>query len=280
MSINNLVVFSDTHFGDQLSLCPPEPIQLDGGGTYTASPIQRKLWEWWVEMWEWVENVTHGEPYSVAIAGDTMDGRHHGTTNQITQNLADQKKIALSVLSDVKGKLFGGGKLYMIRGTEAHVGPSGENEEMLAMELGAEPDEHGNYARNELWIRIGGENGALAHILHHIAPSSSNAYETTALMREYAESCAEAGRWHLQTPDFCVRGHRHRYAEIRVPTDRGYGYALSLPGWQLKGPFVWRIAGGRNSLPQCGGVLLRQGDEDAYTRVFCRNVTRSSEVVI
>lgn len=274
------VIISDLHCGCQFGLFPDHPVTIDGGGQYEGSPLQKKVWAWWRLFWdEWVPEVTRGEPYALVINGDTLDGRHHKSTTQISQNLNDQANIARDILEPVVERV-GRGNLYMTRGTEAHVGPSGEDEEKLGESLGAVPDDTGNHARYELWLRLGGPDGALAHILHHIGTSGSTAYETTALAREYAVSCEEAGRWGLPAPDFVVRSHRHRQNEARFPSARGYGISCTTPGWQLKTPFVWRLQGARNSLPQFGGILIRQGDEEHYSRAFVRNVSRTQEVTI
>jgi hypothetical protein len=282
--IRNAVIVSDLHCGCRLALCPPEPIPIDQGGTYQASELQLKLWEWWLDFWDnWVPMATRGEPFAVIINGDTTDGRHHGSVTQVSQNLVDQRRIALAVLRPIIKRcavVDGIPQFYMTRGTEAHVGASGENEETLAEELGAIPNSQGDRARYELWLRLGGDKGCLSHIMHHIGTTGRTHYETSALMGEFGESCAEAGRWRLPPPDVVVRSHRHRHSEIKVPTANGDGICTVTPGWQLKTPFVYKIPGGRVSTPQCGGILIRQGDEEHYTRHKIYNVSRPSEVVL
>lgn len=167
--------------------------------------------------------------------------------------------------------------MYWIRGTEAHVGQSGEAEEQLAQRVGAIPDDSGRYARYELWAKVG---QGLIHVMHHIGCTGSAHYESSAVMRELAESYAEAGRWRLQPPDVVVRAHRHRHLEVRVPTSLGYGISFCTPGWQLKTPFTYKIPGGRISTPQIGGSLIRQGDADLYTRHKVWNIERPKEVVL
>jgi len=285
MNINQAIVISDQHAGCQFGLCPSGGITLDGGGRYIPSKLQQIMYEWWRLFWdEWVPSVTRDEPYAIVLNGDVTDGRHHDSTTQISQNLADQQNIALELISplvDMAANLPGGGKaFYMIRGTEAHVGPSGENEERIAEALGAVPDEVGNHARYELWCKLGGENGCLVHFNHHIGTTGRTHYETSAVMAELGEAFAEAGRWGHQAPDIIIRSHRHRHTKVEVPTIRGSGIAEVTPGWQLKTPFVYKIPGGRNSTPQCGGILVRQGDEDAYTRHKVWNITRSAPEVL
>lgn len=272
--LRNLVVVSDLHCGCRLGLHSDDPTPLDDGGTYHPSSLQRTVWEWWTEFWDdWVPEACHGEPYAVLVVGDTLDGVHHKSTSQISQNLADQAEIAYRILAPVVERC--GKRIYMIRGTEAHVGPSGVEEDRLARRLGAVPDQDGRYARWETWIELG---EGLIHATHHIGTTGSQAYESTAVMRELAEAYAEAGRWRQRPPDVLVRGHRHRHIEIRVPTSLGYGIAFTSPAWQLKTPFTYRIPGARQSLPQIGGSVIRQGDTDLYTRHWVRSPERTPTI--
>jgi hypothetical protein len=258
-----------------MGLCPNEPIHLDDGGEYNSSDLQRKVWSWWMEFWdEWVPRACHNEPFGVVVNGDSLDGVHHGATTQISHNLGDQALIAENILRPVAERAE---KFFMIRGTEAHVGPSGVEEERLAKSLGAIPDEQGRHARYELWARVG---KGLVHIMHHIGTTGSSHYESTAIMKELTESYAEAGRWRREPPDVVVRSHRHRHLEVRVPTNLGYGISFCTAGWQLNTPFTYRTAGGRITTPQIGGSLIRQGDEDLYTRHKTWGVERPAEVQI
>jgi hypothetical protein len=272
--ISNLVVISDTHCGCRLGLCPPGPVMLDEGVKYFPSDVQSRVWAWWEEFWgEWIPDVTRGEPYAVVVNGDATDGRHHGSVTQISHNLDDQAKIARLIMAPVVEKCEG--RLYWIRGTEAHSGPSGEMEESLARDLKAIPNEIGQHARYEMWIRIGGK--ALVHVTHAIGATGSMAYESTAPMKELTETYVEAGRWHDEPPDVVVRSHRHRNIEVRIQTYKGFCTACTTGGWQLKTPFVYR-GPARMSVPQIGGSLVRHGDEDTYTRHFIRTIGRPAEV--
>lgn len=264
-TINNAIVISDTHCGCRLGLCPPEPIQLDDGGTYHLSTLQKKLWEMWLEFWEeLVPRWIHHEPFDVILNGDAIDGVHHDSTTQISHNLNDQNTIAVSVLLPIAEKArASGGRYYHIRGTEAHVGKSGVNEERLAKELDAVPNEHGQHARWEMWKRVG---TGLCHFTHHIGTTSSSAHETSAINAELAAALTDAGRWGKEPPDIIARSHRHRNAEVRLPKQGGYSTAFVTAGWQLKTPFTFRLAQGRASEPQIGGSLIRQGDEELHTR--------------
>lgn len=285
--INQVVNIADTHSGCQLALCPPE-VPLDNGGLYEVSGLQLKLWHWWEEFWgDWVVRVTKGEPFAVVHNGDPQEGVHHRANTQISQNEADQQRVAEMTLRPVKEKAEGG--FYMLRGTNAHGGESDQNTEKLAKALGAVPEIIGNpkgkddgiinYSRNELWLRLGGPDGTLIHYLHHIGTSSSLGYEATALTKEFEQSLVEAARWGYPPPDFIVRAHRHRHFKMEIATRNVYGIAEILPGWQLKTPLVWRIAGARLTTPQCGGTLIRRGDREHYSVAKVWSINRTPEVV-
>jgi hypothetical protein len=271
--INNIIVISDEHFGCEMGLFPFDKFLMDGGGYYYPSPLQKKVAKMWRIFWdEWVPEVTKGEPYFIVNNGDAVDGTHHGSVTQITQNLERQKEMAIvGLMPLIKNKKCAG--YYHIRGTEAHVGKSGQYEEEIAKQLGARPDETGNHARWEMWFNL---NGKLIHFSHHIGTTGSSAYESTAVYKECVEQFVEAGRWGDAPPDVVVRSHRHRQFETRIATKNGYGISLVTPGWQLKTPFVHKLPGGRASTPQMGGYLIRTGDEDSiYTRFKVFRIERS-----
>jgi hypothetical protein len=275
----NLVVVSDTHSGCRLGLCPPTPVALDDGGTYGASSFQKKTWALWREFWEWVPEVTDGEPYDLAHNGDAIDGVHHNSTTQVSQNIEDQLTMAETTLRPVVERCRErGGVYYHIRGTEAHVGKSAVYEEQLAKRLGAKPNAEGQFARYDLWKRVGGADGPLVHLLHHVGTTSSSARETSAVNAELAAEFNEAAQWGRVPPDIIVRSHRHRYSAIELPTKRGRATAVVTPGWQGKTPFAWKIAGARLTEPQFGGLVIRFNDEGVfYVRSFVKTLDRSTE---
>lgn len=274
MSIKNLVVFSDLHAGDQLAVCPPE-VTLDNGGTYHQSKQQEKLYALWTEFWDdWVPKVTRGEKYIIINNGDTIDGVHHGSTNQISHNLEDQKRIAYDLLvKRVKHPKCAG--YYHIRGTEAHIGKSGQEEESLAKALGAKKDEVGNHSRWELWLKFGSKK-SLVHFTHHVGTTGSASYESTAIYKELIEAYTEAGRFKLQPPDVVVRSHRHRHMKIEISgAEEKSAISTCTPCWQLKTPFAYRVSMGRSAMPQIGGLIIREGDEvPLYVRPFVKTIPR------
>lgn len=273
-SINNIIAVSDLHCGCKLGLCPNRTIEfkrdeededgvtLEEGGYYKPSKIQRKVWGWWEEFWgDWVPKVTHGEPYAIVINGDAVEGVHHRATTPVSHHLEDQADIAYEVLKPLVELCEG--RFYMIRGTPAHVGEQGIEEERLAKRLGAIRNAQGQRSRYELWKRCG---EGLVHFNHHIGTTASAQHETSAINAELATAFVEAGRWGNEPPDVIVRSHRHRCAEVRIPSRKGYAVAFVTAAWQLKTPYLYKVAGGRQTMPQIGGSIIRQGDEELHTR--------------
>jgi len=275
--LNNWVLFGDCHFGCGHALCHPDGFHRDEGGTYIPSDEQRLLYEKWLECWdEWIPEVTLGESFGVINLGDSIDGVHHDSVTQISHNLNDQREHAIAVLKPFVSR---GTRYFHIRGTEAHVGNSAQEEEAVAKALGAVPDAAGRHARNELWFRIGDdERGGLGHAMHHIGTTGSSHYESTAIMKELTEAFVEAGRWGDEPPRIVVRGHRHRHLQVRIPGGRGDCISMTTPAWQLKTPFSYRIAGGRMSQAQIGMCLVRYHKGELYVRNKVWRSDRPQEV--
>ena len=271
-AVRNLVVVSDTHIGCRLALTHPEGFMTDDGGLYKPSEFQRKIWKMWRYFWdEFVPEATRGEPFAVCHNGDAIDGKHHNSTTQITHNIEFQRRHAQQILAPVVALCEG--RYYHIRGTDAHVGQSAEDEEALARALGAIPNETGQHARPDLWMMVG---DSLGHILHHVGTTGSAAYEATAVHKELVEEFNEAARWGKRPPDWIIRSHRHRYIRTEIPTARGHSIAAVTPAWQGKSSFAWKIPGARLSTPQFGGLVVRQSpDGEVFVRPKVWTVERS-----
>lgn len=278
-TVRSLIVVSDTHFGCRLGLCPDTPVPLDDGGSYASSDFQRQVYAYWREFWDvWVPEVTRGEPYDLVHNGDAIDGVHHNSTTQISQNIEDQLTIAEMVLAPEIAKCKAmGGTYYHVRGTEAHVGKSGVYEEQLAKRLGAKPNTQKQFARWHLWKRVGGKGGPLVHLLHHIGTTGSAAHEASAVNAELTAEYVEAARWNREPPDYIVRSHRHRSIAVDLNSAKGYAAAIVTPAWQGRTPFAWKIPGGRLAEPQFGGVCIRRGDEEHYYRRRVWSIARDPE---
>ena len=270
--IPNLVVISDTHIGSKLALMHPNGALLDEGNLIMPSRFQKKIWEHWKYFWHgWLPPILHGEPFQVLLNGDLIDGFHHGVSSVFSTNIADQRQHAIHLLSEI-GRLPGFEGFYVVRGTGCHVGESGRDDEVIARGIGAIKDRDGLSSRWDLWKQLG---KGLIHAAHHIGVTQSTAFETSALNGELAAAFSEAGQWHHPTPDILVRSHRHRFSEVRLPSRKGYCIIFTTAAWQLRTENVYRSKQGRSGTPQLGGSIIRQGDNDLYTRHYVVDMERS-----
>lgn len=274
METTNLLAISDTHIGCQHGLCAPEGHRDDEGGRRLPSPLQLKLWAIWREMLDsWLPWATRGEPFDLLMNGDAVDGVHHGSVTQWTHNLTTQADAARDILQPVCSMAA---RVLWGRGTEAHVGQSAQDEERLARELGAIPNEAGQYARPYVRTRVG---PSLIDAHHHIGVSGAMASQFVAPGKEMEQCFVDCARWGLETPDVFVRSHRHRHTEQRIEGHKGNIIMVVTPGWQLRTPFTYKMLGGRATTPEFGAVLIRHADGETFTRSFVRAiVTPNPEV--
>lgn len=261
-----VAVVSDIHAGDRMSVCSPE-VALDGGGEYTPSKVQKVLYSWWLDYWRWVRKFAGTRPVIIVNCGDSLEGHHHNTVSTISNNLSDQEGIAYDLLEEpVK---LACGRYYHLRGTEAHAGKSGQEEERLAKRLGAVEDETGGSARFELWLELDGQT---LHFTHHIGTSGSVGASATALQKEAEQFLVDSARWGRPIPNIIVRGHRHHYNQVSVPTNSGNVLALTMPSWQLKTAFAYRVNAGRCMAPEVGGAVIYYNEDkgclDVATKLY------------
>lgn len=244
-----LAVVSDLHAGSTVGLCPASGVDLDDGGRYEPSRAQRWLWQCWREYWDEVarERDASGAALYVVLNGDVIDGAHHGTTQIVSGNLDVQGAVARACLEVPRA--LGVDRWFVVRGTEAHVGPSAQAEEAIARWLGAERDpDTGTHSWWHLRMLIG---GVLIDCAHHgrTGHRSWTRWNATQLL------AADIALSHLQSrerpPDLAIRSHYHRYADSY---DAQPVRVIQTPAWQLATAYVHRRA--PESLADVGGVIV------------------------
>lgn len=263
----NIIVIADMHIGCRYGLCCPPSVykpKMDDG-YYVYSDGQKKVWTMWRYFWDrWIPKVTKEEPFILVVNGDGLEGVHHNAKTPITTRHDEQINLAYNILAPIVDKSE---KFFWIRGTEAHSGPSGEMENMLAERLGSVSDRNDNPSRWTMWLDF---HGVYLHFCHTIPSTRVFSYEATVPMRELMQSYTNAGRWKNRPPDIIVRSHRHSCVEVAVPAAKADGNtfmarAIVTPCWSLKTPYA--ITYVPTTTPQVGGYLIRHGDEDyLFTR--------------
>ena len=254
------IIVSDLHVGSIVGLWPPSGVTLDEGGTVTLNAVQAQLWRWWKdEFWgEFVPARCKKRQRIIICNGDALEGTMHNVAALCAPNAADQRKAAAYLLEQERRK---GDALYVIRGTEAHAGLSGGDEEAIAQALGCPQDKvTGQYSRWHFLCKI---NGVLFSFAHHIGVTQSPISEGTALATQLVKAFEEAGQWGSVMPDIMVRSHRHRFWQSSAPSKRGPCAVITLPGWQGKTPFVQKIS--PMTMPQIGGVVVLVDGDGAWS---------------
>lgn len=266
-----VVVVSDLHVGCELALMPEGGYVSDNGNPKPPSQIQNKLHEWWKEFWSWADRETGGK-YNVVVNGDAIDGVHHGSVSQWSHNKDHQRGAAVQLLMPVRERAS---QLWIVRGTAAHVGESGCDEETIARELKA--DRIGGRGSFSHWQLFYGCDDYLVHFAHHISTSMSPFAKSSGLQREMALGYMNSGRWKDKPPDVYVRSHRHECSVVGEPSESGMTWCWVTPPWQLTTPYMHKHPRG-GAMPEVGGLLLKFGDEGVYGKPWIRRVSRPEEV--
>lgn len=265
-----LVVISDLHAGSSVALCPERHI-TDDGQTVLPSDAQRAIRAQWAVFWrDFVPHCVGKEPYSVLVNGDVTEGEHHRTKQ--LQDVAESAHVraAIELLDPVREKCR---RMFIVRGTEAHVGQSGCLEEAVAQALDCETAGGKNRSHWELWLELGPH---LLHAAHHIGTTSSTSYEHSALSRELAANLLESAQWGNRPADIIIRSHRHRYSAATLPTHRGQAELIVTPAWQLRTAFAYKHVSMR--LPQIGGLVLGYDQYGFFKRAMVWAPPRSGSI--
>ncbi len=263
MSNHILVVTGDHHANSTVGLCPPT-VSLDDGGYYHASAGQRWIWNCWLTFWRQVQKLKDQSncPITWLILGEIADDLKHSKTQLITTNPADIIEIGLETITHQADLVD---ELIVIRGTEAHTGPSACLDEEIARRLLAKRSPSGTMSH---WEFRGEFSGVVIDAQHHPAASSRVPHTrgneagrlASRIFYEYSIDNIirlRTGRDLAPWPHLVLRGHNHWPADSGDNQPGGHPVAairaIITPSWQLPTAFGYRLGGGR--LP-IGGLII------------------------
>jgi hypothetical protein len=180
------------------------------------------------------------------LNGDITDDNYHPSSQMITKHHGSIIDMAIQTL---KPCLDVADSVFVIRGTEAHVGIGASLDETLAREIGAIKDEN---SFSWWWLpAIWG--GVRFDIAHHPGFSTrvnwSRGTDALKIAITTEMDYHEAGS---PLPDIVLRAHNHRYA------DSGGNYntkAFVCSPWQLTTSFGHRI-GYSTKVEPVGGLMF------------------------
>ncbi|MBU2017471.1 MAG: hypothetical protein KKB67_13435 [Alphaproteobacteria bacterium] len=234
---------------------------MDRGATYNQSPSQKALYRAWLEFWEIIdrERTARNADLWVVLTGDALDLNKHDGLDPVCHKRSNIVALAADVYGPIKERAS---RLYVVKGTEAHVGPHCELEELLATKLGAVPDKWENCPAH-WWLPLKCE-GVLFDIAHH--PTTVGHKEWTkgaAPSRMSAELALQYHERGERVPDVALRGHVHYFA------DSGEGRkprVFYLDPWSLTTAFGHRRGAGGMTRPVGGSWYLCDGGKYEFHR--------------
>lgn len=254
-----VVVTGDTHVNSMAGLCPPF-VTRDDGSEHRPSKSQRAVWRKWLETWEYIDQLRTRRlkknlPLYVVLAGDLVDKNSHDGTSLIAHMRTTITEMAVEVFAPVAQMAD---HLFVVRGTEAHVGPRAELEEWLADDLGAEPDpETGRASWWHLPLEV---EGVRFDIAHHPATAAARPWTWPAAAARHSAiirfEYLEQGE---PVPDVALRFHRHHYQPGPPWPKPFFCYG---PSWSLTGPYARRVGAG--ALPNRIGLLVFVVDDGHF----------------
>ena len=231
-------VLSDPHAGSILGLCPIEGVKLEEGARYLPTPAQCWMWECYQDDLAKIDALIaqHGARFLTVINGDLFDGRVKDTP----QILSPHPEAQAYVGERITGELLKRNpeKTFIVRGTEAHVGPAGASEEAFAHGIKAERDPATDAW--SWWVLRLELYGKLLDFRHHPGTSGNLPWTRSAGMARLAfliwsEHTLKGER----APDLAIRSHKHVWG------DSGNAYptrAIITPAYQLKTSYVHKVA--------------------------------------
>lgn len=238
--MKDLIIINDTHINSTVSVCADE-VMLDDGGSYMPSKTQRWLNNSLKDFTNFIYESPNDKVF--VLLGDIVDLNKHSKYQMISENRA----VILQNAYDTLKSVIRDNKTYIVRGTEAHVGESGELEEMFGNMIGSEIMD-GSYAAWNLLLNIEGVTFDLAHHgtigrTPWTKPNRLNSM-AAAMIVDYTV--------HGETlPNVVVRAHNHTFADTH---DNFPVRVVSAPAWQMSTSFAHRIGAG---LPDIGGLVFR-----------------------
>lgn len=206
MSIELVVVASDTHCGSRLGLLPPDVLDSEGA-VYSQNPYQQWAWQKWEEIWAKVDAYVAGRPWAFVGNGDLVEGMHHRSVEVVDADASAHSNIAIAAL---KPRVESASKVFLVEGTEVHT----RSEEFdIGIALNAERDPQTKaFLWKQLQLNI---NGVLTHFKHHMPPALRAWTQSSAFAGVLVQEQASAAALGHPIPRVLVRSHRHNFGVYR-----------------------------------------------------------------
>ncbi len=278
-----IAIPADQQSGSTVGLQPPTWISSDGI-KQLMSEGQALLWEQWEESWKVVKDLRkekRGTRLIIINNGDAIEGDHNGTTQIITKNLDEQKRIHVaSMKAGMKMAGFNhekGDKLFYVSGTPTHVAYHEDDIARSFLDKKGHPIikpliaptvendfEDGRYVRDQLYLDV---NGVLLDIAHHGFTAGVRAWTKGSTLRSNLVSVyfdyVNKGK---RVPRYVIRSHKHEFITERYSDIQGTIDGFITPAFQLKTAYGHMVASLKDSSI---GMLIIIVEKDGSTRWEC-----------
>lgn len=270
--MKTLAVISDLHSNSTVGLAPLN-IKLDDGDNVGAGTVRRWLWYRYQEILEQIEKEKKGDLYGV-INGDAVELDAKNRSQQvITRKTTEAVEIANETLEPFFKMCKG---VYVERGTEAHVGASGEAEEAIAKNFD-------NAIHNEetgtasWWYLPLIFDGVKMDIAHHPKGGGGGRLATkqNLINRIAFDTQSEYAQEGQVPPKLVIRSHLHNYQ------DSWNAYrtrAIITPAMSLLTAYGHRI--GLNTDNDIGAIMIYCHNGEYFVKPITKKVPRPQWVVM
>lgn len=214
-----VAIVSDTHCGSTCSVCPPDFVTKEGQ-VIGHNPIQKWIWECWLDCWREFDQLRGDDPFILVINGDSIEGNHHKTREIISADPGDHQAAAIQLFEPIAKKAS---KTFVVEGTECHTGTS-ESDLAKALKAVADPN-----TQKRAWERLPLDIcGVRCVFQHHITVSIRPWTKGTGLSVALAAEQVYAAKNNEVIPRVLCSAHRHEFDTFRDASS----LATVNPAWQ------------------------------------------------
>lgn len=227
-SIRALAIISDLHVGSDEAILQPDFL-TEKAQPIGRTPISSWLYDCWLDAHVWLNALLPAKEYALIVNGDCIEGNHHRTNEIWSPDPRNHVKAAKELLKPVADRA---GKVYMVKGTDCHVGGS---ENSIGDYLGAQINpEHGQPNWQHLRLDACGNR---VSVRHHFPATSRSYLEASQHSIQLGNAVNEAVRSGGVAPSILVGAHRHRTGHFcdgnRLTVVTGAWQALTVHGFKV-----------------------------------------------
>jgi len=248
------VFLGDTHtLGSTGIAIPGYAIQSEGGRPYSASREQIWLYDCWMDFYNLVKQYSTTYRIALMYGGDGIDGPgHHGTF----QTMGDRSDaIAMTVSLFQPFNALASARLA-VTGTSAHTGPAGDDDRIIAAELGAEI--------RDVWEDLVIDGRKLLWSHHGVSVGQRENNKDGGSIARAKDKDEECTRFpDRYRPDTIISHDQHRSPE--PVTIRNITVAVT-PCWQM--PTRWAVQKFPYKQVDIGGLMWHPKTNSIYRRIY------------